>query len=446
MAVLASLSELVEERIVSLKPSLALGVGVHLPMWFVDQVKASRFRSMLRYAGARSTFYRRRFQEAGINPRAIRRPVDLNDFYTDSRDLRACPTDDFLCAPAQIAFETTGTSSSGNKKVFFGLQEMQSMARYGAIALNHLGLTAADRVVSAFDHSFWVSGPLAREITRIIGCLHVEAGKIDVLDFYERAADYQFNVIIAEPSWLMRLSEVAEKRGVWPMKFMLVGGENMTEQTRRYIEAVWKTDVILEYGQTESFGAIGIECRYKNGYHLNELNFLFEIDHPDAEGYGELVYTTLTRKVMPLIRYRAADITRLIDEPCPCGLPMRRIARIRARRDEMIVCGMGNISPWIFETTLSGIEGISDDWQIQVTRPDKKDCVELHLELLEGANPGNVEEAFQHNLRTKFGDFWKNCEMGLYDLNYVFDPPGTLRQGRKLLRLVDRRKGLVDSR
>jgi phenylacetate-CoA ligase len=445
MAVLATLSDLIEEQIIGLKPTWALGVGMHLPMWFFDQVRRSRFESIVRYAAEKSSFYRRKFQEAGINPFAVKSPADLKDFFTDSTELQAHAIEEFLCAPAQIAFETTGTSSAGNKKIFFGLHEMESMARYGAIALSHLGVTATDRVVSAFDHSFWVSGPLAREITRLLGCFHVEAGKIEPSEFYDRAADYRFNVILAEPSWLLRLTEVAARRETWPMKLMLVGGENMTEQTRRYIEAVWQADAIMEYGQTESFGGIGVECRQKNGYHLNELNFFFEIDKPDADGYGELVYTTLTRTVMPLIRYRAADITRLIDEPCPCGLPLRRIARIRSRKDEMIVCGMGNVSPWVFEAVLNGITGIGSDWQVRVTRPQLKDRLALHLELTNGINPTEVEETIRQNLRLRFSDFWKNYEMGLYELEFKFAPAGSLRLGRKLLRLVDERRGLVDA-
>jgi phenylacetate-CoA ligase len=446
MAMLAAISEFVEQRIVNRRPSVALQIGIHLPTWFVDQVKSSRFQSIVRYAAEKSAFYRREFRELGIDPYRVKTPSDLKGFFTTPEDLHTHPVEGFLCGAPQIAFETTGTTSGRNKRVFFGLQEMESMARYGAIALMHLGLTSSDRVVSAFDHSFWVSGPLAREITRVIGCLHVEAGKIEPVEFYERAADYRFNVIIAEPSWLLRLSEIAKTRGTWPMKFMLVGGENMTEQTRRYIEDVWQADMIMEYGQTESFGAIGIECRLKNGYHLNELNFMFEIDQPDDDGYGELVYTTLTRKVMPLIRYRAADMTRLMDQPCPCGLPMRRLARIRSRKDEMIVCGMGNISPWIFETTLRGVNGISPDWQIRVTRPGHKDHIEFQLELTNGENPAEVTESIRQNLRAQFSDFWKNYEMGLYELDFKFGKAGSLRQGRKLLRLMDLRHGLVDSR
>ncbi|MDD5544620.1 MAG: hypothetical protein PHX83_15750 [Acidobacteriia bacterium] len=446
MTLLASVSEYLEQRIIRRKPSMALRIGVHLPAWFVDAVQQSRFQAMIRYVGEHSAFYRRRFQETGIVPSRVKTPDGLDGLFTTSEDLRTHPVEDFLCAPAQIVFETTGTTSHHNKKVFFGLSEMEWMARYGAAALVHLGVTPQDRLVTAFDHSFWVSGPLAREVTRVLGCLHVEAGKIEPAEFYDRATHYRFNVLIGEPSWLMRLSEVAATRGTWPVKFMLVGGENMTEATRKYIEGVWNAPVYLEYGQTESCGAIGVECPVKDGYHLNELNFLFEIDSPDKDGYGELVYTTLTRRVMPLVRYRAADITRWIDTPCPCGLPMRRIAHIRSRKDEMVVCGMGNISPWVFEAALEGVSGISSEWQVRVTRPRHKDCLELHLELVNGERPDAIGERVKHNLRSLFPDFWKNYEMGLYELEFHGVAPGGLRQGRKLLRLVDARQGLVDAR
>ena len=124
-------------------------------------------------------------------------------------------------------------------------------------------------------------------------------------EFYDRIADYRVNVIVGDPSWLVVLTEIAEKKGAWPVKLMIGGGENMTEETRRYIERVWKTDFILSYGQTEAFGAIGMESLAKDGYHLNEFHNLFEIVDTDKEGTGELVYTTLNRRVMPFLRYKS---------------------------------------------------------------------------------------------------------------------------------------------
>ena len=123
---------------------------------------------------------------------------------------------------------------------------------------------------------------------------------------------------------------------------MIGGGENMTEETRRYIERVWKTDFILSYGQTEAFGAIGMESLAKDGYHLNEFHNLFEIVDTDKEGTGELVYTTLNRRVMPFLRYKSGDLTRFIKGPSKSGLPGRRITKLKGRVNEWTATGFGN--------------------------------------------------------------------------------------------------------
>ena len=136
-----------------------------------------------------------------------------------------------------------------------------------------------------------------------------------------------------------------------------------------------------------------------------------------------------------------ADVlTRLVDEPCPCGLFARRIARIRGRSDEMVVCGMGNVGPWVFETILRGVDGCGDDWQVVVRHEGSRDLVELHLEMDDASCRAAVEDAIHTNLRERFADFWKNREMSLYDLRVEAHRPGSLRgSGRKLRRVVDER-------
>ena len=264
--------------------------------------------------------------------------------------------------------------------------------------------------------------------------------KIPPEEFYERAIRYQPNVIFGEPSWIVRLSEVAAKRGTWAMKFLFAGGENINEQTRREVEKIWNAKFYINYGQTESFGVIGVECAEQNGYHRNDLNFLFETPSTDLEGFGELVYTTLTRATMPLIRYRSTDVTKLVNEPCPCGLVFKRIAKIRGRVDEMIVCGMGNISPWVFSEILRDVRNATDEWQVRIWHENKIDVVELRVEITDSNNghtPQSVEQAIRENLRTRFPDFWKNLEMKLYEFRIAPVKPQTLRTARKLKRLVN---------
>jgi len=285
-----------------------------------------------------------------------------------------------------------------------------------------------------------VSPYVLRSGLDLLGCFHVEAGKIDAGEFYDRAKEYRPTVIFGEPSWVVRLSEIAKVRGPWPLKFLFAGGENISETARSEIEDTWASPLYLNYGQTESFGALGAECRFKNGYHRNDLYFLFEVVDVDADGYGEVVYTTLSDRAMPLIRYRSSDLTRLVDGPCACGISMGRLAKIRGRCDEMVVCGMGNVGPWIFDEVLRGITCLGSDWQVVIGHNGTHDAVILHVEMEDTSGHRAVETRILTNLRERFGDFWRNREMHLYELRVMVHPIGSLRgHGRKLRRVVDER-------
>ena len=436
------LSKLVErgERLaLHLEPRRGIRLLNLMPPSAIEALQRARFRKTLRLAAERSPFYKEQFRRRGIDVRRIEHPSQLGDFYTTGEDLRA-QVDDFKIGRADTVFETTGTTSSEPKRVYFSQAEIDEMGRASAIGLYFLGLRREDTVLSAFDCSFWVSPATARSAFQYIGCFHTEAGKIDPLDFYQRATFYQPTVIFGEPSWILRLSTIAAERGVWPLKFLFAGGENIAESARQLVEETWMAPLYLSYGQTEGFGSMGIECENKDGYHRNDLHFLFELADIDEGGAGELVYTTLTRNVMPLIRYRSTDLTHLIDEPCPCGLFARRIAKIQARTDEMVVCGMGNVGPWVFAEVLRNVNGHGADWQAVVRHEGRRDVIELHLEMESPGHQAEMEQAVLCNLRERFADFWKNYQMKLFDFRLVACKPGSLRTGRKLKRVLDQRE------
>lgn len=415
-------------------------LAARIPPSIVPRIQEGKFRRLLAYVSTRSPFYRRRFRELGIDLRRVRRPADLGDFFTTADDLRENPVEDFLCGRPELGFETTGTTSTTSKRIYFSRHEASDMGRDGALGLYNLGLRPEDRVVDAFDYSFWNAPFTLRASLERIGCFHVTAAKIPPAEFYDRAKPYQFNVLFVEPSWLVVLTEIARVRGTWPVKFMYTGGENMSESTRRYIEAEWKTKVYMSYGQTETFGQIGSECPAQHGYHVDDFNLYCEIVDTGADGYGELVYSTLSREVMPLVRYRSTDITRFLDEPCTCSLrAVRRLAKIRGRSDEMVNCGMGNLSPWFFEQLIDDLPGITRDWQVGVLRTGNRDTIEFRLELRDQTAADAVAAAVKARVRERIPDSWRNYELGLFEFGYRFAAPGTLRAGRKLRRLVDER-------
>lgn len=435
--------EHVERLALRMEPERALWLLGALPPAAIEAMQRARFRRTLRLAAERSSFYREEFRRRGIDVRRIEDPSELGDFYTTGEDLLAHGTQAFLTGRADTAFETTGTTSPTPKRAFFSQKELSEIGRTSALGLHFLGLRREDRVLSAFDCSFWISPVVVRSAFQYVNCFHVEAGKIEPQEFYDRALAYRPNVIFGEPSWIMRLSEIAEKRGTWPVKFLFAGGENITETARSAVERVWEAPLYLNYGQTEAFGAIGVECKHKDGYHRNDLNFIFEVVDRDKEGYGELVYSTLTRDVMPLIRYRSTDITRLINEPCECGLFAKRIGKIRARADEMVVCGMGNVGPWVFAEILSDVLAPGADWQAVVKNDGHRDLIELHVELDDPLSHGDIESKIRSNLREQFADFWRNYEMKLYDLKITACARESLRGGRKLQRVIDKRQMLM---
>jgi phenylacetate-CoA ligase len=436
---LTKFTEQLEKLALKTDPETAIQLLGKVPPAVMLKLQEMRFRHTLQLA-SKAPFYAEEFRRRNIDVKKIKRPSDLGDFFTAGNDLHKHGAEAFLTGVrADTAFETTGTTTAEPKRVFFSNSELNEMGRTSALGLYQLGLRRDDIVLSAFDVSFWVSPAVVRTAFQYLGCFHAEAGKISPREFYERALSYRPTVIFGEPSWLVRLSEIAEERGTWPVKFMFAGGENIAEETRKEVERIWKAPFYLNYGQTESFGAIGVECAAHDGYHRNDLNFFFEIPEADKDGEGELVYSTLTRSVMPLIRYRSTDVTRMVDEPCSCGLFAKRIAKIRGRVDEMIVCGMGNISPWVFAELLRDVPLVTDEWQVRVWHENLSDVVELRVEAEYAKEPRiqqTIIDSVRQNLNSRFPDFRKNLDMKLFDFRIAAVERDTLRTGRKLKRLV----------
>ncbi|HEY7856564.1 MAG TPA: AMP-binding protein [Terriglobales bacterium] len=407
----------------------------------VRKLQRSKFRHLVRYVGKHSAFYQRKFKEHGINPARVRSHADLGSFFTTASDLRDNPIEDFLCARAEFGFETTGTSMGVNKRVYFSYQEMADYGRDGAVGLHNLGLRRDDIVADGFDYSFWNAPFTAFYSLQSMGCFHVIGAFVEPREFYERVRVYKPTVIMGVPTHMVRVTEVAEQEGVWPVKFLLLGGENLSQRTRHYIESVWKAKVYLSYGQTEAFGANGVECPDMGGYHVSDLSLVTDVDGPDEEGYGELVYSTLNRSVMPVLRYRSADITRwATDGQCNCGLRvMPRIAKIVGRSDELINCSMGNISPYWFEEMLRDIPEVTDDWQVIVRRGDRDDRIEFNMELRPEADGEAVKQHLFRNIQERFPDCWRYYTKKFFEFDFIFHEPRTLGGGRKLRRLVDAR-------
>jgi phenylacetate-CoA ligase len=397
-----------------------------------------RFRQVVQYAAVHSPFYREAFKVRGINASRIRKPEDLGDFYTTPDDIVA-RSEDFICRPPNIVFESSGTSGK-NKRVYYGRDELEQIGKVFASGFRLMGLTKDDRVANAFDFNIWIPGMISHYGLMASGNFCQAFGKVDPIEVYRRLNQYNFTAVLGEPTWLIRLTQLAEQDGGGKLRFLIGGAEEMPAGAIPWMRKVWGgATVKMCYASVEMASAIAFQpCDNHDGYHLDTVDFLPEIIEADADGYGELVYTTLSRRTMPLIRYRSRDVARIEPQPCACGLPAPRMSKLRGRRDELVVASGGNLYPLMFENILKHVRGLTHDWQVVFKLEGVREILEINVE---STRPDFEElEADIHRSATEqYPDLMKNLAIGIFDLRVVVNSPGTVRTQRKLKRMVDRR-------
>lgn len=397
------------------------------------------FRRMVRYAGKHSRYYRGRFKAEGIDPRGVRGPEDLKDFYTPAADLIG-RTEDFICEPPVIAFESTGTTGR-SKRIFFSKRDWKRAAIVGGTGYLLAGMRPGDRALNTFTLSYWISGLAAQAAAEAAGIFCLPAGKSDAEEAFGKIAQYEMNVLLGLPAYIVRLTELAEANGVpRQLKVILSSGDGMSEPVRQQVEQVWNCPVVQAYGASEGGGGIGMECPQRNGYHYNMYNVLCEVKDPDAEGYGSLVVSWLSARCMPIIRAPIGDIARIEREKCACGQASHRISCIRGRVDEMFMLAGYNFYPDFVCRAFDGVKGITPDYQGVITLRGMRPILTMRFELKNGANELELRRTIESNLKSLAPDLWKCFEEKMADFEIEFAPPGTVRTGRKILRFVDKRE------
>jgi phenylacetate-CoA ligase len=408
------------------------------PPSLLDGLARYRFRRTVRWAATRSPFYREAFRARGIDPRRVRSPADLGDFFTTPDDLSRDP-EKFLCAPPSFVFESSGTSGR-NKQVYFDVREMNYIGKVAASAMALMGIAPGDRVANGFDFSIWIPGMLFHQGLTHAGTFCQIFSKVDPIEVYRRLKQHRFNVVLGEPTWLIRLTEIAEKQGSYPLKLLIGGAEEMPSSAIPWMREVWGgAHVKMCYGSVEMGGGLGFQpCPNHDGYHLDNINFLPEFVDPDADGFSEIVFTTLTRHVMPLIRYRTHDVARLDTACCPCGVRVPRLSKLRGRRDEMVVASGGNLYPLMFETIFRDVPGLTNDWQVVCSLDGIHEVLDLRVET-DRTDFLDLQQNIFERATNLFPDLMKNFALGTFEMKVSPYPPGRLRTGRKLRRLIDRR-------
>jgi phenylacetate-CoA ligase len=262
--------------------------------------------------------------------------------------------------------------------------------------------------------------------------------------------DFGTTLLVATPSYALRLAEVARELGIDPktdlnVKIGLVGSELLTDAMRDEMHKYWGDDMLItsNYGMSELMGpGVSGECEYLNGMHINEDFFIPEIIDPETEEvlpageWGELVITCIKKEALPLIRYRTRDITRLMYEPCECGRTTCRMANLSGRSDDMLKIRGVNVFPGQIEEVVLSVEGLGPHYEIVVERDGYTDKLTVRVELAKATDSFKELEKIEATVRNKL-----RVVLGL-DAKIKLESPNTLaRFEGKAKRIRDLRKG-----
>jgi phenylacetate-CoA ligase len=365
----------------------------------VDELRAlqlERLQQSLRHAYDNVPHYRQAFDDAGVSPDDCRSLADLARFpFTGKGDLRANYPFGMLAVPREQASRIHASSGTTGQPTVVGYtaddDDMWSdvMAR----SLRAAGIKPGWLVHVAYGYGLFTGGLGAHYGAERLGCTVVPMSGGMTERQVRLIQDFKPDAICVTPSYLLALLDEFERQGLDPressMKVGVLGAEPWTEDMRREIEERAGLHAVDIYGLSEVIGpGVAMECvETKDGLHVWEDHFYPEIIDPETgevlpDGeYGELVFTSLTKQAMPIVRYRTRDLTRLLPGT---ARTMRRMEKVTGRTDDMIILRGVNLFPTQVEELLLRVDGLSPHYQLVLTRPHRMDELTVRVE----ARPG----------------------------------------------------------
>jgi phenylacetate-CoA ligase len=370
----------------------------------IEDFQLFKLRKTLNHACQESVFYQELFRKHGINPSDVKSLADLPKIaFTTPANLAEVPyklLSVSLTKVDRVFTRVTSGTSGQPKKAFFTGNDLEvitdGMAAIINTALSSSGLAAQGCVIQIFLANGTPMSQVnlvARGVEKM-GGLPV-AGDItaDTEEQIEAIKEARPVMLMGSAFRIYRITQEARqshdlaKIGV---KIIFITSEYLSPSMRRNLRDSWKAEVYHHYGMTEAGLAAAIECQAHDGFHFNEADFLFEVVDPATgevlkEGEeGELVFTTLSREGMPLIRYRTGDISRLICNPCKCGAStLGRIGTITKRLGLMTAIGQGKqIYPALFDDVVYAFPNLID-YRILLAKKGDRDCLTCKVELTE---------------------------------------------------------------
>ena len=366
----------------------------------MDCYRLHKLQSTLLYAGANSSFYREQFRKAGVAPEDIRSLADIVKLpFTEPEQIAASPFR-FLCmSRSKIArihtFVTSGTTGP-RKKIFWTQSDIDRIVRFIAAGIGTVA--ARGDVVNVWLPTglpYGQSDLLSRGVKKIGARPVLASMDVSSADHLRLIKESRVTVIFGSTRRIVRLTRELERShdlSSLGVHTLFLTSEYLPAGMRARLQKTWNCRVSTHYGLTEMGLGVAVECEAGDGYHFNEADILVEIIDPETGlpsvpgSDGELVFTTLSREAMPLIRYRTRDISRLISEACSCGAKaLGKFAAVKKRIGVITrIAGGEEIYPALFDEALMEMPGFID-WQAFTYRrnDDGGECLRFRVELAE---------------------------------------------------------------
>ena len=349
----------------------------------------------VKHAYENSEYYRKKLKDAGCAPEDIASLDDLEKLpFTHKEDFQEDYPFPLRAAPMKDLVRIHGSSGTTGKRkvVCYTARDVDTWANMFARCYELAGVTNEDRVQIAVGYGLWTAGVGFQNGCERLGALAVPLGPANIDMHMDMLLDLQTTVFCSTASMALLMAEEVEKRNLKSkikLKTIILGAERHSRSMRQRIQDITGVEHIHDiYGMTELYGpGTGLDCAEHTGLHYWADHFIFEIVDPvtlkplPAGQEGELVVTTLNKEGTPLIRYRTHDVTRLIPEPCPCGNPFPKHARISGRTDDMFIFRAVNIYPSQIDHILSGIQEVGSEYQIHLAQnSDGRDYMTVRVE------------------------------------------------------------------
>ncbi|NPV54224.1 MAG: phenylacetate--CoA ligase [Firmicutes bacterium] len=419
-----------------------------------DEMRAlqlTRLQALVERVYRTSPFYRKLWDEAGVKPEQVKTLDDIRRFPFTTKDMlrQNYPYGMFAVPLSKIVRLHASSGTMGQSTVVgYTRRDLRIWADMVARVAVQAGVTRRDIAQISFGYGLFTGGFGLHYGLERVGATVLPVSSGNTQRQIQLMQDFGTTVLVGTPSYALHMAEVAEEMGVDTSKLKLrlglFGAEPWTEAMRAEIEKRWHIKATDNYGLSEITGpGVAGECEYGGKMHISEDHFFPEvIDSKTGEPLppgeeGELVFTTLTKEGIPLVRYRTRDISSLDYSPCPCGRATVRMKKVTGRSDDMLIIRGVNIFPSQIEAVLMNIDGVGPQYQIIVDRKGFMDDIEVIVELSKEGFTGSWRdlEALENKVKERLENAL-SLRPGVKLVEYM----SLERSMGKAKRVIDRRK------